>query len=236
MAKKKKLKKKPKIILMILLIIILIGVGAFSYHCYVNKSEVKENKVVSKIPEYGYELKSNKSEAYKKMFWNSDIISTDDLNTLRVNNNYKTYFNGMAQAANEGIAEILKRGKPYIKTLCFTRKTSDNLLGNRLGIVYDHTNEDIVFEIDKGLAYYFEVDNEATIEVYVGDEIVEVLENDVENLGSYTKYKNFLENNDNKTVPINVFTKNTFPILINANIKNGIFNIKTVLPTGQLNK
>lgn len=141
-------------------------------------------------------------EACKKMFLNSDIISTDDLNNLRVNNNYKTYFNGMAQAANEGIAEILKRGKPYIKTLSFTRKTSDNLLGNRLGIVYDHTNDDIVFEIDKGLAYYFEVDNEATIEVYVGDEIVEVIENDVENLGSYTKYKNFLENNDNKTVKL----------------------------------
>ena len=51
-------------------------------------------------------------EACKKMFLNSDIISTDDLNNLRVNNNYKTYFNGMAQAANEGIAEILKRGKP----------------------------------------------------------------------------------------------------------------------------
>ena len=81
MAKKKKLKKKPKIILMILLIIILIGVGAFSYHCYVNKSEVKENKVVSKIPEYGYELKSNKSEAYKKMFQElKDVLSEDKVN------------------------------------------------------------------------------------------------------------------------------------------------------------
>ncbi len=48
MAKKKKLKKKPKIILMILLIIILIGVGAFSYHCYVNKSEVKKIKLFLK--------------------------------------------------------------------------------------------------------------------------------------------------------------------------------------------
>ena len=81
MAKKKKLKKKPKIILMILLIIILIGVGAFSYHCYVNKSEVKENKVVSKIPEYGYVLKSNKSEAYKKMFQElKDVLSEDKVN------------------------------------------------------------------------------------------------------------------------------------------------------------
>lgn len=81
MAKKKKLKRKPKIILMLLLIIILIGIGAFLYHCYVGKSEVKENKVVSKIPEYGYELKSNKSEAYKKMFQElKDILSEDKVN------------------------------------------------------------------------------------------------------------------------------------------------------------
>lgn len=77
---KKKLKKKPKIILFLLLIIILIIVGFISYHLYVNNSGVKETTVVSKIPKYGYELKSNKSAAYKKLFQElEDILSEDEV-------------------------------------------------------------------------------------------------------------------------------------------------------------
>lgn len=78
MAKKKRLKRKPKIVLMFLLIVVLICIGAFSYHCYTNKSDVQESKVVSKIPEYGYVLKSNKSEAYKKMFQELEKILSED--------------------------------------------------------------------------------------------------------------------------------------------------------------
>lgn len=77
---KKKLKKKPKIILFLLLIIILIIIGFISYHLYVNNSGVKETTVVSKIPKYGYELKSNKSAAYKKLFQElEDILSEDEV-------------------------------------------------------------------------------------------------------------------------------------------------------------
>lgn len=131
-------------------------------------------------------------ETCKKMFLNSDMISTDDLETLRKNNNYKTYFNGMAQAANEGIEEILKRGKPYIKTFKFTRKTNDNLLGDMLKTI-NHTNEDLSFESDGVKAYYFEVDNEATINIYVDDELVETIENEISNEGEFTVYKGFVD-------------------------------------------
>ena len=91
-------------------------------------------------------------ETCKKMFLNSDYITVDDLDNLRTNNNYKTYFNGMAQAANEGISEILKRGKPYIKTYNFVRKTNDNLLGNTLEI-REHTYDDITFETEEKESY-----------------------------------------------------------------------------------
>lgn len=65
----KKVKRKPKklFIFMILGIILLI-VGVASYFIFFDKETVKEAKVLSKIDDYGYVLKSNKSSAYKKLF------------------------------------------------------------------------------------------------------------------------------------------------------------------------
>lgn len=66
---KKRVKRKPKKLLIIMFIlIILVVVGVAVYFLAFNKEEVKEAKVVSKIDHYGYELKSNKSTKYKKLF------------------------------------------------------------------------------------------------------------------------------------------------------------------------
>lgn len=142
-------------------------------------------------------------ETCKKMFLNSTKITTDDLDDLRENNNYKTYFNGMAQAANEGIAEILKRGKPYVKTFTFSKKTTDNLLGNQL-LVTSHETEDVVFEAGSGLAYYFEVNNHATIKIYVDNVLVDTIDY-VPDTKNFEITKDFLSNSSNKPVKI-VFT------------------------------
>lgn len=64
----KRVKRKPKKIFIILLLIILIVIVGSIYFLFFNHNQVKETKVVSKIPEYGYTLKSNKSSAYKKLF------------------------------------------------------------------------------------------------------------------------------------------------------------------------
>lgn len=64
----KRVKRKPKKILIILLLIILIVIIGSVYFVFFNHNQVKETKVVSKIPKYGYTLKSNKSPAYKKLF------------------------------------------------------------------------------------------------------------------------------------------------------------------------
>lgn len=65
---KKKIKRKPKKLLIILIIILIISIGILSYFMFFKKESVKEAKVVSKIDNYGYVLKSNKSDAYKKLF------------------------------------------------------------------------------------------------------------------------------------------------------------------------
>ena len=138
-------------------------------------------------------------ETCKKMFLNSDKITTADLDTLRDNNNYKTYFNAMAQAANEGIAEILKRGKPYLKTLNFTSSILDNLLGDNFAM-YEHLDEDIEFETIGGLAYSFMVDDPATVKIYVNDVLVNTINHTDKRL--FKTYKGFLSNSDGHKVKL----------------------------------
>lgn len=66
--KKKKMKKKPKI-LIIILVIILVIVGFILIPKKNNDEEkVEKVKVVAKIEDYGYNLKEDKSKAYKKLF------------------------------------------------------------------------------------------------------------------------------------------------------------------------
>lgn len=75
---KKKLKRKPKkllIVLIMLFLAIILSVGA--YFIFFNKEEVKEAKVVSKIDEYGYTLKSTKSDAYKKLFADLKVVLSE---------------------------------------------------------------------------------------------------------------------------------------------------------------
>lgn len=75
-----KLKKKVKRILLVLLLIILLILGFCAYKYYHNGKEVKETKVVNKIPKYGYQLKDNKSTKYKKMFEElKEILSKKDV-------------------------------------------------------------------------------------------------------------------------------------------------------------
>ena len=65
----KKVKRKPKKLLIVLIFIMVLAIGGtISYFVLFDKEEVKETKVVSKIGNYGYVLKSNKSEAYQKLF------------------------------------------------------------------------------------------------------------------------------------------------------------------------
>lgn len=76
-----KLKKKYKRLLTGILIAILLTVVGFATYKVIkkdNKNDVKEVKIVSKIGEYGYNLKENKPKAYKEMFEELKTILSKD--------------------------------------------------------------------------------------------------------------------------------------------------------------
>ena len=74
-----KRKRKPKKLLIIIKCILLLAVASFAiYKLVFNKEEVKEAKVISEIPKYGYVLKENKTARYKDMFKElKDILEAD---------------------------------------------------------------------------------------------------------------------------------------------------------------
>ena len=74
-----KLKKgvKKTLISVLLIVLIVIG-GIFLYKQFFKKEKTKEIKVVDNISKYGYKLKENKPEKYKKMFGElKEILSKD---------------------------------------------------------------------------------------------------------------------------------------------------------------
>lgn len=76
----KKVKRKPKKILIFIILIIILAIAAVaSYFIFFDKETVKEAKVVSKIDNYGYVLKSNKSDAYKKLFKELEKVLSDEV-------------------------------------------------------------------------------------------------------------------------------------------------------------
>ena len=66
---KKKVKRRPKkkVIVIFVLLVLVIG-GFITYKCLKTDENVEEIKVVSKIDDYGYSLKENKSKKYKALF------------------------------------------------------------------------------------------------------------------------------------------------------------------------
>ena len=139
-----------------------------------------------------------KLESIKKMFLNNDIIDINDLTKMKKDNKYKIYINAMAQAANEGIAECMKRGRPFIKTFEFTQVPIKNSLGNNFRTKY-YLGDEITYESIEAKSYYFEVDNKAIVEVYYLDNdnnwiLQETIENDNSMPGHFTAYKNFSNN------------------------------------------
>ena len=63
-----KLKKKVKILLIILLLILLAIIGFLTYKDLVTDKSPKETKIINEVKDYGYKLKENKPEKYRKMF------------------------------------------------------------------------------------------------------------------------------------------------------------------------
>lgn len=150
-------------------------------------------------------------ESLKKMFLNNTSIFEEDLESMKNDNKYKIYLNAMPQAANEGIAECMKRTRPYIKTVTFTQFPIDNALGNNYKTM-SYEGEKITFESKGSLSYYFEIDNKATVDIYVEESKVKTIEVKKSNPSEYMTYKGFIENPDKKNVRIEFYGTNPFHI------------------------
>ena len=166
-----------------------------------------------------------KLESIKKMFLNNDNIYEKDLRSMKNDNKYKIYINGMAQAANEGIAECVKRGRPYIKTFEFTQIPIENSLGNNFRTRY-YLGDELSYENENATAYYFEIDNKGLVDVYyLNEDNVWTLQETIENNGSvpgvFTAYKNF---SNNKGIKL-VFKGDTVYSYRNVALYNRNYNI-----------
>lgn len=150
-------------------------------------------------------------ETIKKMFLNKEDIKTKDLKSMRDNNRYRTYLAGMAQACNEAIGEIVKRTDSVIKTFDLTVQPIINLSSYRQPFFNDGT-DDFVVEADRGLSYYFEVDNKAVVELYVGGELTNTINSKKSLPGKFSKYKGYIDNVSNK--PIKLVFKGSNPYYI----------------------
>jgi len=174
-----------------------------------------------------------KLESVKKMFLNNDNIYEKDLRSMKNDNKYKIYLNGMAQAANEGIAECVKRGRPFIKTFEFTQRPIENTLGNNFKTKY-YLGDEYSIESENATAYYFEVDNKAIVEVYYLNEdnewtLQETIENKGSEPGKFTAYKDFSKDKGIKLVfkGDTVYSyRNVALYTLNYDIENG--NIKYI--------
>ncbi len=74
-----RLKKGAKIAIVVVLLLVVVG-GLIWYFNFRGKEKVEVAKVVNEISEYGYQLKDNKSEAYKKLFQElKEVLESDSI-------------------------------------------------------------------------------------------------------------------------------------------------------------
>lgn len=73
-----KLKKGAKIAIVVIVLLIVVGGLIWHFKFRGGKEKVEVAKVVNEISEYGYQLKDNKSEAYKKLFQElKEVLESD---------------------------------------------------------------------------------------------------------------------------------------------------------------
>lgn len=138
-------------------------------------------------------------ESCKKMFLNNGPIKIDELPSMKLDNKYKWYLNAMPHACNEAIYEIIKRGKKHLKQFNFSIPKRNGLslsIREPFEVI-----ETMAYDVENGKSYYFEVNNEATINIIVGDTTT-IIENEPNSNNEYKVYKGFINNPNNEVVTI----------------------------------
>ena len=149
----------------------------------------------------------------KKMFLNNVPLTVTDLPSMRTDRKYQLYLNTMPEAANEGLLRLMSRGKPLVKKYTLTYDMPDNIFSYQSFDTIFIRDEDIDINGIKSKAYYFEINNNATIDIQEKtDEIwstVKTINHIASVAGSYEMYKGLIDNEDEKDIRI-VFRSNGY--------------------------
>jgi hypothetical protein len=123
-------------------------------------------------------------------------------NTLIKNTTTNPVIAAMPSPANRGLQLLSTAGKYITKDIEITQNPIDNIMSQPLYKmnVYSYPKEIIPCEAVGAKAYYFEVDNTATIDILVDGVVAETINNTVK--GKFTAYKKNIPNPDGKTVKI----------------------------------
>lgn len=111
-------------------------------------------------------------ESLRKMFLNSDVITTDKLEEYKKDKKYKTYLDMMPQAANEAINYILENGKPHILSYEL-EKTDDEIKKYKLPDLIDNFKKiyEISYDGNNILNYHTEGNNVLVIKYWISGNI-----------------------------------------------------------------
>jgi hypothetical protein len=141
----------------------------------------------------------------QKMFLNNVPLTVSDLTEMREDKKYKLYLNSMPSVANEGLLRLMSVGKPLIKKYTLNHNIPAELLNYQSHETYNVITEDLIVYGSSSQAYYFEIDNQASIEIQLlGDEwtTVKTINHLPEVAGAYTVYKGLIPNTENKPARI----------------------------------
>lgn len=133
-----------------------------------------------------------------------------DGNVLVKNTTTLPYLTKMPQAANEALQILSTAGKYITKEYEITQNPITNILPSALLMmnIYQHLNDDCgPYTAYGAKSYYFEVDNPATVEIYVGG----VLTTTITHTGTrvFTAYKGNISNPSN--LDVSIYFKGSYP-------------------------
>lgn len=142
----------------------------------------------------------------KKMFLNNVPLEVADLPTMRTDRKYQLYLNAMPEHANEGLMRLMKRGKPLVKKYTLTYDIPDSIIDIQSFDTKFVTNEDLIIYSLISKSYYFEINNDATIEIQRNDNgtwtKIDEINHVATNAGSYEAYKGNIINENNDDIRI----------------------------------
>lgn len=137
--------------------------------------------------------------AIQKMFLNSDSIDTDDLETMRTDRKYELYLNSMPAVANEGLLRLMTVGKPLVKKYTLSYGVPNEVYSYQSYESFTVTDTDVEVEGDEAKAYYFELNNNAVVEIYKEATagvwtLVDTITHVASVAGAYESYKGLISN------------------------------------------